>query len=286
MKKEKPDIVYHYCTLVGFLGIIQNAFLWVSDISKSNDYLECIYMRNQVKDRIEKEIADDAEAMHAWKMGYEMNPDMHNSMLTCVACFSGKKDCLSQWRGYADDGKGMAIGFDRNFLEQLSKLRNFSLEFARVIYDKDEQERYVKRAAKENLKRMVETGVGRVALELNTNYRMEFSRYKHPSFAEEEEWRLVLNSTSYDREIKVENMSFSEPKYRVVNGKLIFYRELDFSKIKEDFVKEMWIGPKADVGLRDIIQVLERYHYYDNHTEDGYSSKGPILIKRSSSSYR
>lgn len=99
MKKEKADIVYHYCTLQGFLGIIQNSSLWVSDISKLNDGLGCIYGGNQIKDRIEKEIETNAEAMHAWKMGYKMNSDLHDSMLTYVACSSEKEDCLSQWRG-------------------------------------------------------------------------------------------------------------------------------------------------------------------------------------------
>lgn len=36
-KKETSDIVYHYCSLEAFLSIIQNASLWLSDISKSND---------------------------------------------------------------------------------------------------------------------------------------------------------------------------------------------------------------------------------------------------------
>ena len=90
MNKEKSDIVYHYCKLEGFFGIIQNASLWVSDISKSNDDLECIYGRDQIKDRIEKEIAADVEEMHAWKMGYEMNPDIYDSMLTYVASCKGK----------------------------------------------------------------------------------------------------------------------------------------------------------------------------------------------------
>lgn len=131
---------------------------------------------------------------------------------------------------------------------------------------------------------MEETGVGHTALELNNNYRMEFSFYKHPSFAEEKEWRLVLNSRSHGREIKDRNIIFSEPKYRVANGKLVSYRELCFSNIKQDFVKEIWIGPKADVELRDVKQVLERYQYYN--TEIDYNMEEPILITRSSSSYR
>lgn len=52
MKNEKEEIVYHYCTLEGFLSIIQNSSIWMSDISKSNDCLEIIYIRNKIKNRI------------------------------------------------------------------------------------------------------------------------------------------------------------------------------------------------------------------------------------------
>ncbi len=69
----------------------------------------------------------------------------------------------------------------------------------------------------------------------------------------------VMHAWKMGYEMKVGNMAFSEPKYRVANGKLISYRELCFSNIKETFVKEIWIGPKADMELRDIMQVLERY---------------------------
>ena len=54
--------------------------------------------------------------------------------------------------------------------------------------------------------------------------------------------------------------------------------------IKEDFVKEIWIGPKAKVELQDVAQVLRKYNYYD--TERGYNLKEPILITKSLSSYR
>lgn len=284
MKKEKSDIVYHYCTLQGFLGIIQNASLWVSDISKSNDGLECIYGRNQIRDRIEQEIKSDAEAMYAWKTGYGMNDDLFDSMLTYVACFSEKEDCLSQWRGYADDGKGMAIGFNKKILEQLFQFKRHNLKFAKAIYDKNKQERYIEKLVKENLRKMEVKGVQHVGLELNTNYKIEFSLCKHPSFVEEEEWRLVFTSYPYGHEMKVGNITFSMPKYRVSGGKLISYRELCFSNIKREFIKEIWIGPKAKVGLQDVAQVLRRYDYYD--TEQGYSLKEPILITKSSSSYR
>lgn len=68
MKKENLEIVYHYCTLDGFLAIIKNASIWLSDICKSNDGLECIYGRNQIKDRIEKAIDNNAEARDEWRV--------------------------------------------------------------------------------------------------------------------------------------------------------------------------------------------------------------------------
>lgn len=65
---------------------------------------------------------------------------------------------------------------------------------------------------------------------------------------------------------------------------MIAYVELCFFNVKEEFVKEIWIGPKAELELQDILQVLRKYNYYD--VEKGYSFKEPILITKSSSSYR
>lgn len=111
MKNEKEEIVYHYCSLEGFLSIIKNASLWISDISKSNDCIEGSYIYNKIKSRIERELEITPEDLHAWKTGCKVNEVADHLMLTYVACFSERKDCLSQWRDYADDGKGISIGF-------------------------------------------------------------------------------------------------------------------------------------------------------------------------------
>lgn len=93
-----------------------------------------------------------------------------------------------------------------------------------------------------------------------------------------------LNSFPKWKEIKVGDMSFTEPTYRVSKGRLISYVELSFANVKSDFVKEIWIGPKSKVELRDIKHVLSRYDYYDE--VDDYNEKDLIMIKKSSSSYR
>lgn len=284
MKNEKEEIVYHYCTLEGFLSIIQNSSIWMSDISKSNDCLESIYIRNKIKNRIRCELEGDSENLHAWQTGDRISGELDDSMLTYVACFSEKMDCLSQWRGYADDGKGISIGFCKRMLESLPKIMHHNLSFSKVIYDEKQQEKYVNKVVEEIFRNMEFKGIGLAGIEWNSNHKDEFAKYKNPSFEEEREWRLILNSYPKWKEIKVGDMSFTEPTFRVSNGRLISYVELSFANAKSNFVKEIWIGPKSKVEMQDIKHALKGYGYYDE--VDHYDEKGPILITRSSSSYR
>ena len=60
-------------------------------------------------------------------------------MKTFCVCFSESRDQLSQWRGYAQDGNGMAIGFDKGILEKLNQISEFHIAFGKVIYDKPQE---------------------------------------------------------------------------------------------------------------------------------------------------
>lgn len=51
-----------------------------------------------------------------------------------IACFSKEGDVLSQWRSYADDSRGVSIGFDLNKL-----IENSNLKLKEVSYSVDEQ---------------------------------------------------------------------------------------------------------------------------------------------------
>ena len=58
-------------------------------------------------------------------MGYvklftdEFFNENHADFRYYVTCFSYQNDLLSQWRGYADDGRGAAIGFDLDVLKEV-----------------------------------------------------------------------------------------------------------------------------------------------------------------------
>ena len=233
------QILYHYCGLDAFLSIIKNSTLWLSDIRKSNDYLECVYCRDKINEKIRGFLEDDKEALEAWDFGYNINSDLSMDMISYVACFSENKDQLSQWRGYADNGAGIAVGLP----------------------------------------------VAQVAAELNQNYRLQFPVLKNASFEEEAEWRIIFNDSFSKRKRHVgKNILFSGIRYTVREKRLVSYIEMDFSKLKYNAIKEIWIGPKAEVEIQDILHLLDVYGYYDD--VENYNESAPIKIAHSASSYR
>ena len=82
---------------------------------------------------------DDVESLKAWKTWYENGVYSNFSMKTFWFCFSESKDKLSQWRGYAQDGKGIAIGFNKDVLEELNQISKFHTAFGKVIYDNPQE---------------------------------------------------------------------------------------------------------------------------------------------------
>lgn len=279
------QILYHYCGLDAFLSIIKNSTLWLSDIRKSNDYLECVYCRDKINEKIRGFLEDDKEALETWDFGYNINSDLSMDMISYVACFSENKDQLSQWRGYADNGAGIAVGFSRESFADLKEAAPSHISFRKVIYDEKEQEKFIERIARESIKAMETKPVAQVAAELNQNYRLQFPVLKNASFEEEAEWRIIFNDSFSKRKRHVgKNILFSGIRYTVREKRLVSYIEMDFSKLKYNAIKEIWIGPKAEVEIQDILHLLDVYGYYDD--VENYNESAPIKIAHSASSYR
>ena len=279
------QILYHYCGLDAFLSIIKNSTLWLSGIRKSNDYLECVYCRDKINEKIRGFLEDDKEALEAWDFGYNINSDLSMDMISYVACFSENKDQLSQWRGYADNGAGIAVGFSRESFADLKEAAPSHISFRKVIYDEKEQEKFIERIARESIKAMETKPVAQVAAELNQNYRLQFPVLKNASFEEEAEWRIIFNDSFSKRKRHVgKNILFSGIRYTVREKRLVSYIEMDFSKLKYNAIKEIWIGPKAEVEIQDILHLLDVYGYYDD--VENYNESAPIKIAHSASSYR
>lgn len=279
-------ILFHYCNVEAFFSIIKDSKIWLSDVGKSNDYQECILCRNLVNEGIESILSENEEDLQAWRQGYSWGKYTSHSMGTFCTCFSESRDQLSQWRGYANDGRGIAIGFNKELLLRLNSISEHHTKFGKVIYYNHEKQRqYINSIIKDNIEKLDYKGIGHAALELNINYRLKFPFIKNAGFVEEKEWRVVVCSEidNYHNIPSSDDFVFSKIKYRVANEKLIPYLEMDFERIKRELVKEIWIGPKSEVEIEDIVNFLKMCGYYDGVE---YNSDEPISIRKSESSYR
>ena len=111
-------------------SILKNRSLRLTNILKSNDSMEiswiCRYYDAEFKRAYEN--ASDlfrSKISSERLMGYvklftdEFFNENHADFRYYVTCFSYQNDLLSQWRGYADDGRGAAIGFDLDVLKEV-----------------------------------------------------------------------------------------------------------------------------------------------------------------------
>lgn len=231
-----PEKLYHYTSKEGFLGIIENKTLWASEILFMNDGKEtCIPLeilkellkddKNvNIKEKIGRDGKDSLELYESFR-GFE----------TYVISFSEKKDDLNMWRAYGDNASGVCIEFNTcELLEVLEKNQKIkSMKWRKCIYDKQEQ--------KNKIQSLLNSVTGSNDFNRSGLFEglIEFSTYfKHESFRDEHEWRIVvqLNTDLKNREV-----------IKVRTGKNVFvpYCELRIEEDKlhsESEDKYPWLG--------------------------------------------
>ena len=132
-------VLSHYCSNEAFLSILRTRELWLSDFSLSNDHLEGKWLRKLLTERWSKQ--------NLYPLEYERLTAHVDAVIdTFVAggfCLSEEDDLLSQWRGYADNGAGVSIGFEGSYLEKISGEEDQPslVELRQVVYGAKAQER-------------------------------------------------------------------------------------------------------------------------------------------------
>lgn len=141
ISRDSNPTLYHYCTPATAVAVLQTGTLRFSDITHLNDAEERIWGENMVfyealaRIREGRGVPKDFPAVEPsffsyLEAGWKMATDLSSQF---AVCFSTNGDSLSQWRAYAADGEGFALGF------RLSE--GVKLPFAplRVEYDLDQQ---------------------------------------------------------------------------------------------------------------------------------------------------
>lgn len=280
----KPKIVYHYCSLETFFNIISKATIRLSDISKSNDTEEVVYLLPKIKKfcvKLFEQYNDDFEEEYKFQPEFVSNmfdsKFIETSLKFYVMCFSREADLLSQWRGYAADASGISIGFSTEPFYLLSSNGYPNYQFSKVRYSLDDLYNYIEEITTQVIKEQFSGDYKKDSLVLMNLANDILSMilyscilYKNPSFNEEKEWRLVYNPFGNIRRI-INKMAYYDRisemfsahalgggfmrtpmEFRTSRNQIISYIDLSFANIKNTFIKEIIIGSKAKIKDFDL----------------------------------
>jgi hypothetical protein len=273
------NTLYHYCSNTAFHSIMTTRKLRLSLLTMSNDV---------------------NEGRHAVDMAQRLLPgnfkhrdaaiEQLNLVMTVVSalgfCLSVHGDLLGQWRGYADNARGVAIGFDRDALNQVTNEFNSErliVRLAPVAYGQE----FLKTLIKEDLAPIVEhynTGkmsapVGGLLLALRSESEllieqeafreasgelfgmlMRLANYaymvKSSFFAEEKEYRLLSLVTVHDGKLALDDACFIAG----VDG-LKPYREFPAERFDPKLVTKIIVGPRHQTPAHVMRLFLDRNGY-------------------------
>ena len=164
-------------------------------------------------------------------MKQELEKLHSKNTLNYVTCFSEQKDLLSMWRGYGDNGKGIAIGFSNDWLKQFNNqsTRDFNLlnvRYGEVRYESKQKDMIVSGIIRKlnswsnqnNWRDFLTAEIGIVSM-----------LCKNEGFREEMEWRLMLaltDESEYKKSVmnwvnfvctaKIRYQEFSCPRFKQI----------------------------------------------------------------------
>ncbi|RXJ83378.1 DUF2971 domain-containing protein [Arcobacter cloacae] len=269
------NIMYHYCNVEAFKAIIQNKTLWLSSIYNLNDYKEIHWIKEKVLKKIQEiTTKNNYEKFNTFIKFYEnKQPNVY------IASFSQGEDLLSQWRAYANDGYGVAIGFNTDYFKE-----NNLIKTSKVLYNESLQEKEIEKILKPLFQMKDRFDFDSYEFEKFSEKIIDDINYlsaksKNELFMEEQEIRLIHNPIIVeDKSTKrfIFENNISPMMFRAVCGNLIPYFELKFDNFENDNepILEIIKGPKNKFIDQEIRIFLANNGFYN------------VKIKGSKSSYR
>lgn len=257
-----PETLYHYCSLQTAAAILQSRTLRLSSIFHMNDHMEQRWFCKLAIEILEKEFKDQSHYNYDEEYR-QLRQLVENARLSDVfcACFSSKKDSLGQWRAYADNGYGIALGFDLRhfgFKNEGGSLKNGEMEICQVEYKIEVQQEAIRdgiRMVRALCQKAKDPLVAALSPDNLSHYIWHFgSQCKSAAFEEEDEWRII-----YRRDIDYAHRRAPISKLGVcVSGHtLVPYYSLTFDPKGEiPPIRSILLGPQVSSETRQTLFML------------------------------
>jgi len=260
------DMLYHYCSLDTLIKILDSNSIWMTELTQANDHLEGKLASQGLIDLVIKQTIEvSSTTRQETAESIKSTCDNFESAIRGFAtCFSEAPDKLSQWRGYANDGKGISIGFDKERLRSL--LERNRAQLIEAIYDPAEQERVIT----EYNTHLPESTLGYLSLDttrvperkqqqdtaklsLASSLMTYNYQFKQEGFSEEQEWRVFSKIAINSPHRKTPINFFAK------DDRIIPYQTLGLGGSDCHPITEIYIGPKCLTDAKVITALLIKY---------------------------
>ncbi|MFZ3220101.1 MAG: DUF2971 domain-containing protein [Rhodoferax sp.] len=287
-----PGTLYHYCSTEAFVSMLKGRSFWLSSLKLSNDTMEGRLVTSTLMRFAERDCLDQSAARRL-RESIELMERLFHGLGFCL---SEDGDLLSQWRGYADDARGVAVGFSHAYLNELAAQprpdgsNRFAI--ARVEYDEQQHEAGIEPNYRE-LRNLIDAGAFRFPglrslLDSRTPEEIaaddeaigkahrgllmrilllapKLYQLKAPAFREEREWRLVSIST---------DSAEDDVSFRGNGARVIPFRSIELTQSEIAPLSEVVLGPRHETPESTVQAFLKSVGY------------GEVRVRRSAATYR
>lgn len=263
MSSQEPSVLYHYCSLETFFKIINSGTFHLSSLFKTNDTSEVVWFLNQFDNYVKTlNIKNDSIKVQLY---YLRRLFQINLLEAYSLSLSSLEDDLSQWRGYGDFCKGIAIGINPKLLMINRGLpqryyeglcQNLSSALIKINYDEDKQI--------ELIKLIIDKLIAKEEILPNLSFALAKIAYtcKNKGWQSEKEWRILY--TPFESGAPIH---FCQDKYCVSNiktktkgGTIVKYCEIP---ILEGLISKIIIGATCSISIKEFKnKIKDKIKYY------------------------
>ncbi len=281
---QPGQVLWHYTTAAGLQGILESRKLRATNVFYMNDTQEVKYAQRLMVEELYKKKGSYPDPVDEFleraAVGVGITEQVFQPHVACF-CDEGSGDLLSQWRAYANMGGGYALGFSPPSLASHGPIT----QLRKVVYDEPTQRQLIEEAIDEfcQLLCLLHSSVNSPSSKLHTaisNFSHAIAQifheyvycFKHPSFAEEQEWRLVQRVVPYQTADE-SLVTTKHAKFRESRGLLVPYVELDLAEQDSEDMKprlpllQINVGPalRQDLAENSLKQLLNKLDYGQAH---------------------
>ncbi len=255
----------HYTNTQGLMGIYQSRTLRATNIKFLNDEQEFVHalelIRRLIEETDENKVVPYVVVFNEFKdriLSKITALDEHTSESIFTLSFSEKTDLLSQWRGYCPGNDGYCLILDTTKIHEAAFREFDECHFFKCVYDNGEKEKRLRSVLNKYwsiYRKGNDKEKGVAVEELRKDVLLLASHFKHPSFAEECEHRVVLLLAMPDSRV-----SFRQGRFSIIPYVDVKIEDLEF-------VKKIIIGPThrkdlAERGLRCFLETIIDFPYF------------------------